>query len=194
MQILFIDGRNFLSKIREVLNSKKIKNNEIDFASYDFLGLFDKVLQGIQVERKIFYLGKLIKHNETAKKSENLIEKQRQLKTRLEKQGFEVFITGSVRGHLEKCPRGHELLTFKEKGVDVQIAVDMMSLACRNELKLAIIGSSDSDLQPVIKEVKNLGVELVYLGFEQQPNKGLTYTTNRTILIRNAEVLEFFKK
>jgi len=51
----------------------------------------------------------------------------------------------------------------------------------------------DSDLQPAIKEVRERGNSVVYLGFESQPNKGITYTTNRTILIRNAEVLEFEK-
>ena len=33
----------------------------------------------------------------------------------------------------------------------------------------------------------------VYLGFESHPNKGLTFTTNRTILIRNSEIIEFGK-
>ncbi len=32
------------------------------------------------------------------------------------------------------------------------------------------------------------------LKFEIMPNKGLTFTTNRTILIRNSEVLEFAGK
>jgi uncharacterized LabA/DUF88 family protein len=99
-----------------------------------------------------------------------------------------------VRAHIEKCIKGHETLTFKEKGVDVKIATDMIMLACDKELKTAIIGSSDSDLQPAIEALRNKGVERVYLGFEDAPNKGLTYTTNRTILIRNSEVVEFLGK
>ena len=89
--------------------------------------------------------------------------------------------------------RGKKILVFKEKGVDVKIAVDMVSLACGKKTKEIIIGSSDSDLQPTIKEVRNRQVSCVYLGFESQPNKGLSYTTNRTILIRNSEVMEFEK-
>jgi len=65
---------------------------------------------------------------------------------------------------------------------------------CNNKLKEVIIGSSDSDLQPAIIELKNHGVQRIYLGFENMPNKGLTFTTNRTILIRNSEVLEFLPK
>ena len=76
----------------------------------------------------------------------------------------------------------------------MKLAVDMITLACDNKLKTAIIGSSDSDLQPAIKELKDRKIERIYLGFEDNPNKGLTYTTNRTILIRNSEVLEFLGK
>lgn len=105
-----------------------------------------------------------------------------------------MILAGRVRGHIEKCIKGHETLTFKEKGVDVKLAVDMITLACNKELETAIIGSSDSDLQPAIRELRKRGVERIYLGFENSPNKGLTFTTNRTILIRNSEVIEFLVK
>lgn len=152
------------------------------------------MLKGIKTDNKLFYLGKLIKHDKTPDKSLELIEKQRKLKTSLEKQGFRIIIAGRIRGHLEKCQKGHETLVFKEKGVDVKIAVDMVKHACNNKLKLAVIGSSGSDLQPAISELKARKIERIYLGFESNPNKGLTFTTNRTILIRNSEVLDFLPK
>ena len=187
--ILFIDGRNFLDKIRSAVSQK-----DIDFSIYNFKGLIDKVLSEIQTDERIFYFGKLIEHPDTIEKSKELIEKLRLLKASLEKQKFRVILAGRVRGHIEKCVKGHETLTFKEKGVDVKLAVDMITLACDNKLKTAIVGSSDSDLQPAIKELKDRKIERIYLGFEDNPNKGLTYTTNRTILIRNSEVLEFLGK
>ena len=70
----------------------------------------------------------------------------------------------------------------------------MITFACDKKLKTAIIASSDSDLQPAIKELEKREIERIYLGFENMPNKGLTFTTNRTILIRNSEVLEFLGK
>lgn len=187
--ILFIDGRNFLDKIRSAVSQK-----DIDFSIYNFKGLIDKVLSEIKTDERIFYFGKLIEHPETIEKSRELIKKLRLLKANLEKQGFKVILAGRVRGHVEKCVKGHETLTFKEKGVDVKIAVDMVSLACDSKLKTMILGSSDSDLQPAIKELKNRQIESIYLGFETSPNKGLTYTTNRTILIRNFEAADFLPK
>ena len=193
VNILFIDGRNFMSKISSILNPETVKDKKVDFALYDFKGLLGKVLAGITTDSKLFYLGKLTVHEETVKKSQELIEEQRLLKAHLEGQGFEVVLAGHVRGHTETCRKGHTMLTFKEKGVDVRIAVDMITRASRKEINLAIIASSDSDLQPAVRELRGLGIERIYLGFEAQPNKGLTYTTNRTILIRNSEVEEFAK-
>jgi len=177
-----------------ILNPEKNRENQIDSSVFNFSGLIDKVLEGVKIDKKIFYFGKIESHAETQKKSLKLIENQRALKLHLERQGFEVVLAGRVRGHIEKCPKGHEMLIFKEKGVDVRMAVDMITFACGNELKTAIIGSSDSDLQPAVRELGNLGIERIYLGFENSPNKGLTYTTNRTILIRNSEIDEFMGK
>lgn len=186
--ILFIDGENFLKKMKVILNS-----SSLNFSKYDFRGLFDKVLKDIKVDEFIFYFARIKEHSETKKKSKELIEKQRLLKTNLENQGFKVIFAGRVRGYKERL-NNNEVLIFKEKGVDVKIAVDLISLACKNKLKIAIIGSSDSDLQPAIKELNDLKIEKIYLGFEKNSNKGLIYTTDRAILIRHSEVLEFVNK
>ena len=187
--ILLIDGENFKGKIRSVF--KNTKKDRPVWHEYDFKGLLDTVLKDMPINRKVFYFARIKEHEESKEKSKQLIEEQRLLKTHLEKQGFEVILSGRVRGQLEDGERGKKILVFKEKGVDVKIAVDMVSLSCDKKVKELILGSSDSDLQPAIKEVRVRKVSCVYLGFEAQPNKGLSYTTNRTILIRNSEIFEF---
>ena len=189
--ILLIDGENFKYKLKAVF-----KENDVDeplWYQYDYRGLLDKVLEGIEVEERVFYFAKLKKYKETERKSVRLIEEQRLLKTHLENQGFKVILSGRVRGQERKGLFSKEKMIFKEKGVDVKIAVDMVILACGKKIKEIVLASSDSDLQPAIKEVRDRGVKCIYVGFENQPNKGLTYTTNRTILIRNAEVFKFSK-
>jgi hypothetical protein len=42
----------------------------------------------------------------------------------------------------------------------------------------------------VVAELRKRGVKTVYLGFEHKPNKGLIYTTDDHILIKNTDVLE----
>ncbi len=192
-QILFIDGQNFINKLEEALRENKIK--AVKWKNFDFRGLFDAVLKGMKIERKIFYFSKLSEHPDTRDKSKELIETWRLLKTHLEsqRQNFEIIIAGRVRGQYEG-KGSKKILVFREKGVDVKIAVDMVSFACDKKLKTAILASSDSDLQPAIKELRNRKTEVIYLGFENSPNKGLTFTTNKTILIRNSEILSYYSE
>ena len=181
---MIIDGENFKKKIESVF--REANQKKPFWYEYDFQGLLTKVLQGLKIDYRVFYFARIKEHKETKDKSKVLIEEQRLLKTHLEKQGFEVIMAGRVSGQKEDG-----ILIFKEKGVDVRIAVDMVSWSCDKKVKTIILGSSDSDLQPAIKEVRRRGTECIYLGFESGPNKGMTYTTNKTILIRGSEVLEF---
>ncbi len=190
--ILFIDGENFIKKIKAVLEQSGQEAPQLHL--YNFKGLLNKVLKDVKIDRRIFYFARIKEHLETKEKSKQLIEAQRLLKTALENQEFEFILAGRVRGQMEKNYKGKETLVFKEKGVDVKIAVDMVIAACGGKLKTAIIGSSDSDLQPAIAELRNRKINRIYLGFEMMPNKGLVYTANSTILIRNSEVLEFVSK
>ena len=184
--ILLIDGENFKSKIKYSLYK-----NDVVWHKFNFKGLFDLVLNGFDIDKAVFYFAKVKIHQDTKKKSKELVEKQRLLKTHLEKQGFKVVFAGRVRGFKENIILGKKILIFKEKGVDVRIAVDMVSIACDKIFNQIILGSSDSDLQPAINEVKNRGVQIVYLGFEDKPNKGMSYNSHKTILVRNSEILKF---
>ncbi len=191
-KLLLIDGENFKGKIRSVY--KSMNKNKPKWHLYDFKGLLDKVLGENEFETPVFYIAKITEHKDSIEKSKQLIEEQRLLKTHLEKQGFTVITAGQVRGQTEEGVRGKQMLIFKEKGVDVRIAVDMVSAACDGKAKEIFLASSDSDLQPAIKAVRNRGLQCIYVGFETAPNKGMTFTTNRTILIRNSEILEFETK
>lgn len=185
---VLIDGENFKGKIRSVF--KNAGRPSPVWHTYNFKGLLEKVLKGITANQRVFYFARIKEHAERREKSKQLIEEQRRLKTHLERQGFTVVLSGRVRGQTEESADGKPTLVFREKGVDVKIAVDMVSLACDKKVGEMIIGSSDSDLQPAIQEVRKRNARCVYLGFETKPNRGLTFTTNRTILIRDTEVLE----
>ena len=187
--VLFIDGENFLHKIEEALIQKGLAKDKIDLSLMDFDKLFNQPLKGLGLQRKIFYVAKLHLHPDTKEKSEELIKFQRKLRNNLIKHGCEFIISGNVRAQTVG-----KKTVFREKGVDVRIAVDLVSLSCDKKLSTAILCSSDSDLQPAIKEIRQRHTEVVYLGFENSPNKGLTFTTNRTILLRNSEIVDAYSK
>lgn len=183
--IIFIDGENFLKKIKEVIKAEKARASKNELAQIKIDKLFKEALKGIDISRKIFYVARLHEHPETKRKSVELIKAQRKLRNNLVNSGYEFVIAGNVRAQ-----KVDGKIIFREKGVDVRIAVDLVSLSCDKQLETAIICSSDSDLQPAIKEIKARGTEVIYLGFENNPNKGLSYTADRTILLRNSEVIE----
>ncbi len=183
--ILFIDGENFLHKVEEVLQEEGIDKYSVDLGSIDLNKLFKEPLKSFDISRKIFYVSRLHVHPETKKKSLELIKFQRKLRNNLVKQGYEFVIAGNVRAQ-----KVGGKIVFREKGVDVKIGVDLVAFACDKKMGSATLCSSDSDLQPAVAELKDRGVEIVYVGFETNPNKGLSYTTNRTILLRNPEVID----
>ena len=158
--------------------------------------LFEFPLKGIKISEKRYYSARLRQYHvypQTLKKSQELILKQRVQKTNLEKLGFTFIISGNVRPQKVRTG-GKTKIIFKEKGVDVRIAVDLITETCDKKVKTALLCSSDSDLQPAVKEARKRGLEIIYVGFEINPNKGLSYTTNRTILIRNSEVLDAYRQ
>lgn len=191
--ILYIDGENLRHYVKDVLKENHVPQKDLSLLKVNLTKLFNKVLKGLKVNKKVYYSAKLKQHQDTLKKSKELIQKQRVLKTKLEKENFDFIMSGSVQAQYVKTNNNSKII-FREKGVDVKIAVDLITAACDKKIKTAILCSSDSDLQPAIKEIKNRGVKVVYVGFEINPNKGLIYTTNRAILIRNSEVMECFNK
>ena len=188
---LYIDGENLRHYVEKVIFDNGYKKHEYSILNVDFEKMFSAALLGYEITKKIYYSAKLQQTPETLQISKILINKQRFLKTKLEKQGYEFLIAGNVRPQSVE-ENGKKKIIFKEKGVDVRIAVDLIKAAVDKSFKTIIICSSDSDLQPAIKEAKNRGLEIVYLGFESLPNKGLTFTTNKTILLRSSEIIAAF--
>ena len=187
--ILYIDGENIRHYLKSVLVAEGIGEKDFNLENFDLSTLFDQVLQGLVVAEKRYYAAKLRFHKDTPSKSNELILKQRIQKSNLEASGIKFILGGNVRAQ-DLIVAGKKKTIFREKGVDVRMAVDLVSLSCDKAIQRAIVCSSDSDLQPAIAETRKRGVEVIYLGFENSPNKGLTYTTNRTVLFRNSEVAE----
>ena len=187
--ILLIDGENFCFKLEEVFASKQIKMPDISKLNLNKLTsvLSTRLKFPNSIETR-YYTAKIHSYKQTKNKSEKLIARQRRFKNSLEKQGVCFEIAGNVRllNNSKKNP------VFKEKGVDVKIAVDMVSFGYKKSFDTIILCSSDSDLQPAIKEAKSQGLKIIYLGFKIKPNKGLIYTTDKTILLNNKDVFNLF--
>jgi uncharacterized LabA/DUF88 family protein len=90
-------------------------------------------------------------------------------------------------GRLE--PRGD---TFVEKGVDVRIAVDMLSMAYRNIYDAAVLVSCDGDFADAVKAVQDLGKHVEVACFRKAYR--LMQTADKVIELSTDSLAEFWLK
>lgn len=114
----------------------------------------------------MYYVGQVRrvpnKNSKYFQKAERMYAAQQRLAAHLQNQGI------SKYGKLLKDPSPNGV--YHEKGVDVQIAVDMIKLARENFYDAAYLLSSDSDLVPAVREVKLLGKSVIYVGLKKIPS------------------------
>jgi len=173
--IVIIDGSNFYHKLKEL----KIPNKSL----FDCSGFVNSIAQNTKVVSKYYCIGK-IRAKQNDKKSRIMMAKQQSLVTRLQKEGFIIQF-----GYLLKSNN-----RFHEKGVDIQMAVNLLKGAFKNQYETAFLISSDSDLIPAIIEVKAVGKKVVYVGFEHQPSFALLKNCSKSHLLTKKELLPFVKK
>jgi len=100
--------------------------------------------------------------------------------------------------HLKSCKYSYYLGyllksdgVFKEKGVDVKLATDLLLGACQDKYDTAFVVSSDSDLIPAIGGSQTLGKIITYIGFKHQPSYALLQACRRSILLTKDDLLPF---
>lgn len=195
--VLFVDGENFLFRAAEVLKQEGKIHHKSEITKLDLNYICANALSDFPIDEKRFYAAKVhvyTDYPELIKKSTQIVESQRRLKRDLTRQGIEFIASGHVRlQEVVKANGKKPTPIFKEKGTDVQIAVDAIAGACDGFLGTVLLLSSDSDMQPVVKELKKRGITVVYVGFEQQPNAGLSTNCHRTVLLRKKEIIEAYE-
>lgn len=173
MKILVqFDGSNFYNKVKKI-------NPQSHLTSFDYMGLAKSIAKN-EVLDVIYYVGE-IRQYEGNKKSETLYANQQKLFTSLRKQGVEIKL-------------GYLLLSdgkFHEKGVDVQIAVDIARGAIKNEYDVCYLISSDTDLLPAIQTAKDEKKKIVYVGFENFVSRALSKNCSSYLILKKEQVLKF---
>ena len=172
---VYIDGSNFYGYL---------KNEEIGFpkgVKFDFKA-FVNFLIGDEREciSKRYYTG-VFRNLDGSQKSESLVKGQQKFFSKLENDGFKI-----KRGRI--MPIGK---TYKEKGTDVKIAIDMIIGAVDGIYDTAILVSSDTDLIPAIQYVKYKQKKIEYVGFAHAPSLGIQKYVNFSILLLPRDIEKF---
>lgn len=171
--IVLIDGSNFYFKLKDLKLHDELK---FDFSS------FAKMLCGEgKIVDGVYYVG-AVRTNGT-KHVQKLFNKQQKLLAHLKRHKFRYSL-----GYLLRS-KGK----MHEKGVDVNIAVDILVAAYEDLCEHIILISSDTDLLPAVKKAKEKGKVIEYIGFSHQPSVAMVANCSRSRLLTKEDILPFVK-
>lgn len=145
--VIFVDGSNFYHGLKKEITSPAVW--------VDYLRLFQILAEDRELKHIYYYSSPVNRESF----GEEAYQSQQKFFSRLKKHRD---LTLKL-GRLEKRIKDG-VTTFTEKGVDVNIAVDMISMAYENRFDTAILVSGDGDFAVAISEVQKLGkvVEVAY--------------------------------
>ena len=170
---IFIDGGNFYRRIRQ--DNLIPKGTKFSYAKFaEFLA------RGRVVSLKSYYIG-IVRNYDKTIISQKMVESQQKLLSNIMNVGYEI-----KRGKIVYDNK------IREKGVDVNIAIDLVIGAVENKYDTAIIVSSDTDLIPAIKYIRSKGKTVEYVGFAKSPSLGMIKESDDRILLIK-EQMETFK-
>jgi len=172
--IILIDGSNFYFKLKDL--------GLHDLLQFDFSG-FVKMLSGDQiVAHATYYVGKV--RTDGSEKSRQLQADQQKLLIHLKKHVIRYSL-----GYLMKSEG-----EYHEKGVDVNIAVDMLVAAYENLCDRIILVSSDTDLLPAVLKAKEKGKTVEYIGFSHKPSVAMVAQCSISRLLTKQNLLPYTLK
>ncbi len=177
--IIFIDGENFVYQLRDTLAKRRLVKYRDELSRVNIRALLANTLQDETIKQASirYYASKV-----------HIIDRTPELKERTERYAADAEVWKQAltdqriefveAGHLlvrdgkpcQEC--GHREPVLTEKGVDVQLATDLIRSSGDN-VRLVLL-SSDGDLMPAVEEAKRRGSDLVYVGFRGVSNAALS--------------------
>ena len=168
------DGSNFYKKAKKIAPT-------LHLTHFNYISLASSITK-VKPDTSIYYVGEIKKYPGN-KKSELLYASQQSLFSTLRKQNIEVKL-------------GYLLMSngaYHEKGVDVQIAVDLVRGAIKNEYDTAYLFSSDTDLLPAIKTARDEGKKVIYVAFENMISRALQKNCSSYVVITQKMLMQHMK-
>lgn len=169
--IILIDGSNFYFKLKDL----KLNN----LLNFDFSKFGLKLARKDKIIHATYYTGKI--KTDGTRHTQRLFDNQRKLLAHLKKHNFNYSL-----GYLLKSDG-----KFHEKGVDVNIAVDVLVAAYENVCDRIIIVSSDTDLLPAVKKAREKKKNVEYIGFSHMPSYAMMNNCSRHTLLAKKDLLPF---
>lgn len=169
--IILIDGSNFYFKLKDL--------GLYHLLEFNFTKFILHLARSNKVIKTCYYVGRI--RQDGTEKTQKLFDSQQKL-------------IGKLRKHKISYCFGYLLKSdgiYHEKGVDVQIAVDMLVAAYENKCDRIILVSSDTDLAPAIKKVREKGKVAEYVGFSHKPSVAMVSFCSESTLLKKEDLESF---
>lgn len=172
--IVIIDGSNFYFKLKDLNLQNLLEFNFSEFAKF--------ISSKNEIVAVTYYVGAV--RTDGKKRSQKMYSNQRKLLASLRKHKFRYSL-----GYLLKSQG-----KFHEKGVDVNMAVDILVATYEDFCDHILLVSSDTDLLPAIKKAKEKGKTVEYVGFSHQPSLAMVANCSESRLLKKEDLEPFVKE
>ncbi len=183
-RIVLIDGENLTYGLRQLLGTDESRADRSVIETFNYRGLIEDILQD-QPPDEIIWLGAQLRvynmSEEIKLKSETAVRQQSIFFNLINKQRIIFSKVGYMHAREVECDEGHTHWKLVEKGVDVGLAVEMVSMASQ-DIELVVI-SADTDLIPAFKVARLKGSKILHVGYESRPIVSLSHLSDATRLI-----------
>jgi uncharacterized LabA/DUF88 family protein len=169
--LIFIDKSNFYFKLRDLQLHNLLKFNFSSFAK--------SLISSNTLVAGNYYVGAV--RTDGTPKTQELFNNQRKLFAHLKRHQFHYSL-----GYLLKSGG-----KFHEKGVDVNIAVDLLVAAYENLADTFFLILSDTDLLPAIQKAQEKRKQVVYIGFSHKLSLALVANCQETRTLTKNLLLPF---
>ena len=177
--VIFIDGSNFYHGLKA-----ETRNTRINFKKFS-----EKLSEGYNLIKVRYYNSPSIQQNDPVgyKKQQRFFNYIRSLprfeliKGRLEKRKMK--IPDNIYEKIKEDYPDKSMTYYEEKGVDICIAVDIVSLAYMNYYDTAILVSGDGDFVPAIKGAQDKGKKIITAYFKSSEWYHLKRSSDKIIIM-----------
>ncbi len=175
MVVVYMDGSNTYNKLKSLGLPESDKR-------FDFDGFISYLATGKKLMSKRYYVG-IVRNHDNTEKGEKMARSQQKFLEGLRNCGFVI-----KQGRIMYDGKDR----IREKGVDVKMAIEIVTGAVDNYYDTAIVVSSDTDLIPAIKYVRSAKRKKVeYVGFAGEPSLGLIKETDTQRVLTREELVKF---
>ena len=196
--VVYIDGENFLHRVEDSLKDAKIIKKKEEILHLRVRELLRKSLGDTKLDEIRYYGTKIrtydIKDETFLDHAKKMVESQRRFKRDLLNQKIDFIVAGSLRVRETVCFKCKKTsLVFKEKGVDVRLAVDLLSDAEATKNLTQIVVSSDSDLLPALKKARQK-TRVIYVHHAEQPNYAMIKVSHESRVFTQEQIIEAYNE